>query len=268
MRRWNKNRIVYAVLMVVVVVLFWLAEHYLIPSWKMAGPEDSVALPAYVLPGSSGGDMITHAYYTLEYSEHHEQARWVAYTLTGSQLTEDERRRPFFQEDPLVKSISADWRNYKNSGYDRGHLCPAGDRKFSEAAYNETFYTSNISPMDPDFNAGVWNRLEIQVRNWARKYDTLYVITGGVLSKGLSSIGYEGVTVPRAFFKIVARQKKGGLETIAFLVPHRESSESLKAFRVSIDHLEEETGIDFFHMMDDGAEDRMEEAIEGSAWPF
>ncbi|GGD53839.1 DNA/RNA non-specific endonuclease [Muriicola marianensis] len=268
MRRTRKNRIIYTVLLAAVIILFWVIEQYFLPWWTRVEPDQKMVLPEFVEPGTLRGDVIKHAFYSLEYSEQHEQARWVAYTLTRSHLTNDDRRRPFFEKDPWVKTASADWRNYKNSGYDRGHLCPAGDRRFSESAYNETFYTSNISPMDPDFNAGVWNRLEIQVRNWARKYDTLYVITGGVLRKGLPSIGYEEVSVPRAFYKIVVRQNNGDLETVAFLIPHRETSQPLEAFRVSIDQLEEETGIDFFKSMEDRQEDRLEEAIEGSSWPF
>ena len=80
-------------------------------------------------------------------------------------------------------------RNYKNSGFDRGHLCPAGDRRYSQEAHDETFLTSNISPQDHDFNAGVWNRLEQKVRYWARKYDGVFVVTGGVLNGEMETIG-------------------------------------------------------------------------------
>ncbi len=268
MRKARRNRIIYTALLVVVVILFWGIEHYLLPSWDRKESDPRAVIPEFVLPLSEGGEVIAHDYYSLAYSELHEQARWVAYVLTRSQLTSDDRKRPYFVEDPRVKTFSADWRNYKNSGYDRGHLCPAGDRRFSDAAYEETFYTSNISPMMRDFNAGVWNRLEIQVRNWARRYDTLYVITGGVLKKGLPSIGYEAVSVPQTFFKIVLRKKGEALEAIAFLIPHRETSSSLEEFRVSIDEVEEETGIDFFDTLEDSVENRLEAGTKDSSWPF
>ena len=138
----------------------------------------------------------------------YEQAEWVAYVLDKSHLTYDDRKRPYFIEDPFVSSKSADWRNYKGSGYDRGHLVPAGDRRFSLQAYNETFYTSNISPQNREFNAGIWNDLEQQTRRWAKQYGTLYVFTGGVLKKGLEEIGEEGVDVPDHFYKIIARKKR------------------------------------------------------------
>lgn len=268
MRTSRKNRIIYTALLVVVLILFWWIEHYLLPSWDREESVSRVGIPEFVLPRTQGGEVIAHAYYTLEYNELHEQARWVAYALTRAQLTSDDRKRPYFVEDPRVKTLSADWRNYKNSGYDRGHLCPAGDRRFSDAAYEETFYTSNISPMKPDFNAGVWNRLEIQVRQWARRYDSLYVITGGVLKRGLPSIGYEAVSVPQTFFKIVLRQKGDDVEAIAFLIPHRETSSPLEAFRVSIDQVEAETGIDFFAILADSVENRLEAEAEDSSWPL
>lgn len=267
-RRSRKNKIIYSLLLVLTIVLFWGIENYFWPSGSDLDSGREVHLPEYIYPETSRKDLVLHAYYAFKYSEDHEQAHWVVYPLTRSHLTNDDRKRPFFVEDPKVKTFSADWRNYKNSGYDRGHLCPAGDRRFSESAYNETFYTSNISPMNPDFNAGVWNRLEIQVRNWAREYDSLYVITGGLLEDGLRRIGYEGVTVPDAFFKVVVRGGVEDLEAIAFLIPNRESSEPLEAFRVSVNDLEEETGINFFDSLDDPFEERLESDKNQSYWPF
>ena len=106
-------------------------------------------------------------------------------------MTSSNFKRPFFIEDPKVQTQSADWRNYKKSGYDKGHLCPAADMEFSLAAYNDTFFTSNISPQKHYFNGGIWSRLENKTRYWASKYKRIYVITGGVLESGLKTIGFE-----------------------------------------------------------------------------
>ena len=134
-------------------------------------------------------------YYALSYRPEYEQAEWVAYWLLPQHLTQDDRQRPYFEIDEKVPGNSAHWRNYKGSGYDRGHLCPAGDRRFSEQAYNETFFTSNVSPQDREFNAGIWNRLEQQVRRWCKRYGDLYIVTGGVLQPQLDEIGDEVVVV-------------------------------------------------------------------------
>jgi len=219
-------------------------------------------------PTSTTGQVVNHTYYTLSYNEKHEQADWVAYELKSGISSYSDFKRPYFIEDPKVKTRSADWRNYKNSGYDKGHLCPAGDMKFSKKAYNETFYTSNISPQKSDFNAGVWNRLEQKVRYWADKYDGLYVITGGVLESNLKTIGEEGVSVPDYFYKVLFDVSNDKPRMIAFLVPHKKSDRPLYEFVVSVDELEELTGIDFFHHLPDEIENQIEKNNDYKSWSF
>ncbi|MEM9077412.1 MAG: DNA/RNA non-specific endonuclease [Bacteroidota bacterium] len=198
------KKAVYTFLFTLCIIGFWLFENFYTPatySPKKEEEKSSKVVARDLLPSSTYGSIVQHEYYILSYSEPHEQAEWVAYPLERKHLTDDDRKRPYFIEDPKVKSKSADWRNYRGSGYDRGHLVPAGDRRFSEQAYNETFYTSNISPQDRDFNAGVWNRLEQKVRYWCKRYGDLVIITGGVLENNLEEIGDEDVDVPQVFLQ-------------------------------------------------------------------
>ena len=218
------------------------------------------------LPASTTGAIVTHDSFTLSYSENHEQAEWVAYELKYSDLSNNSFERPYFNEDKKVKTRSADWRNYKNSGYDRGHLVPAGDRRYSYEAYTETFLTSNISPQDREFNAGIWNRLEQKVRFWADKYDGVYVVTGGVLTGNLKTIGDENVSVPNEFYKIVVDVTEGNYKAIAFIIPNKPSSESFYEYVVTIDEIEAKTGIDFFPNLPDSIDDKMERTIDLKAW--
>lgn len=222
----------------------------------------------FYLPTSTTNQIIHHKYYSLSYSEKHEQAEWVAYELKKNQLSRTNFERPYFEEDPFVSSGSAHWRNYKRSGYDKGHLCPAGDRRFSKEAFNETFYTSNVSPQLNDFNAGVWNRLEQKTRYWAAKYDGLYVVTGGVLEKNLETIGTEDVAVPDYFYKVLIDQTNGKYKAIAFLMPHQESEKPLASFVVSIDELEKKTGINFFIKLPDNIENLLEKNVSYKDWSF
>lgn len=127
-------------------------------------------------------------------------------------------KSPFFIEDSKVRTRSADWRNYKKSGYDKGHLCPAGDMKFLKKAFDDTFLTSNISPQLHNFNDGIWNRLEQKVRYWTSKHSDLYVVTGGVLQSGLKTIGKEKVAVPNYFYKVLVYKSNGIFHMIGFLV--------------------------------------------------
>ena len=169
-------------------------------------------------------------------------------------------------EDREVKTGSADWRNYKNSGYDRGHLCPAGDRRFSYEAYHETFLTSNISPQNREFNSGVWNFLEQKVRYWAKKYDGVYVVTGGVLKEGLPTIGDENVSVPEEFYKIILDASDGNFKVLAFLIPNKATNESFYEFVVPVDDIEAKTGIDFFSSLPDAIEEKLEVSIDLKSW--
>lgn len=222
----------------------------------------------FYLPKSKNGEIVHHTYYSLSYSEKHEQAEWVAYELKKSHLSYTNFKRPYFIDDPEVSTESASWRNYIRSGYDRGHLCPAGDRRFSKAAFDETFYTSNIAPQKNDFNAGIWNRLEQKTRYWARKYDGVYVVTGGILNNNLETIGKEDVSVPEYFYKILLDNTNGNYKTIAFLIPHQETEEPLYKFVVSIDQIEKLTGIDFFPRIDDATENKLEKSKDYKGWSF
>ncbi|TVZ53116.1 DNA/RNA non-specific endonuclease [Dokdonia sp. Hel_I_53] len=232
------------------------------------GKKPKVTTNTYFLPSSTTDQVIHHHYYSLSYSEPDEQAEWVAYELKKNQVVNADFKRPYFEVDPKVPSKSAHWRNYKNSGYDRGHLCPAADREFSKEAFEETFLTSNITPQRHVFNAGVWNRLEQKVRYWAKRYDGVFVITGGVLKDKVGAIGTENVTVAESFYKIVYDQSGGNKKMIAFLMNHAASEKRLQSFVTSVDQIETLTGIDFFPNLDDETENKLEAAIDLTHWRF
>lgn len=260
-----KQRYIYPLLMGMLILIFYFYEEGFFRTKKQI-PPGATSNAIFYLPTSTTNQIVYHDFYALSYSEPHEQAEWVAYELKKNHLSDADRDRPYFNEDPKVGTGSADWRNYKNSGYDRGHLCPAGDRRFSIEAYNETFYTSNVSPMLRGFNGGIWNKLEIQTRNWAYMYNGVYVVTGGILTKSEKAIGYEGVTVPSYFYKIVLNNRKGVFRLIAFLLPHEESNRPLEDYVVSVDTIEEMTGIDFFYNLPDDQEEPAESTIRIEDW--
>ena len=219
------------------------------------------------LPSSTTNQVVKHKYYSLSYNEAYEQAEWVAYELKGIKAYHD-YDRPFFVEDEKVKTGSADWRNYKRSGYDKGHLCPAGDMKFSKEAFDETFLTSNISPQKHNFNDGIWNTLEQKVRYWAVKYDGIYVVTGGVLNDNLKTIGEEDVAVPEYFYKVLLDTSRDGYKMIGFLVPAVDSKKPLYEFVVPVDEIEKMTGIDFYPSLNDKIENSLEKRSDYKLWSF
>lgn len=234
----------------------------------MLSEVNKTSKPFNYLPVSTTNQIVKHQYYTLSYNEKYEQAEWVAYELKIQKGKRNHFKRPFFIEDPKVTTKSADWKNYKNSGYDKGHLCPAGDMTFDKSAYDDTFFTSNITPQLHEFNDGVWNRLEEKVRYWSEKYDGVYVITGGVLTNFLPTIGKEKVAIPDRFYKIVLNNSNGKYKVIAFLVPNAKSDKPLYNFTVSVDDIEKITGIDFFPNIEDSIENKLEKNKDYKDWSF
>ncbi|WP_264565059.1 DNA/RNA non-specific endonuclease [Flavobacterium sp. N3904] len=212
--------------------------------------------------------IIRHKHFFLSYSEEHEQAEWTAYYLTAQNQNQHHFERPYFSQDPLIDTDSAHWNNYKDTGYDKGHLVPAADMKFSEEAYNETFFTSNVAPQNRAFNAGIWNRLEQKIRYWADKYTALFIVTGSILHDNLVTIGTEEVSVPDYFFKIVVRVQDNGLVMIPFLVPNEKSDAPLYTFATTIDAIEQITGIDFNEKLSEKIAEKIEKELSYKEWSF
>lgn len=215
----------------------------------------SISLAQIKFLPKSQGEIVKHAYYSLSYLEEHEQAEWVHYKLNIEMLKGKTPRKNSFKSDKLVSTKSAALSDYKNSGYDRGHLAPAGDMKLSKVSMSESFYMSNMSPQKASFNRGIWNTLENQVRLRAKKSE-LYISTGGVLnSKKLKRIGSNKVSVPDQFYKIIYDAKNQKM--FAYLMPNRKL-ESLEKYVVTVDLIEALTGIDFYHQLDDDLENKLE----------
>ncbi|WP_452222925.1 DNA/RNA non-specific endonuclease [Lacinutrix chionoecetis] len=266
------NKTKYSILTALVIIATLIIKEYIIRKETISVVSGGLVVKEntneYFLPTSTTGQIVHHEGYSLSYSEPHEQAEWVAYELKKSHLSNTNFKRPYFEIDNAVKTKAAHWRNYKNSGYDRGHLCPAGDRKYSQAAHDETFLTSNISPQKHDFNSGIWNRLEQKTRYWASKYDGVYVVSGGILKGDLKTIGSEKVAVPNQFYKVIIDNNSGETKMLAFLMDHGASNEPLYKFVVAVDEVEKLTGIDFFPELDDETEERLEASSNYKNWSF
>jgi endonuclease G len=212
------------------------------------------------------GAIITHAAYTLEYNETHEQASWVAYVLTKEKTVRVAERTNKFLSDPMVKTGSADNGDYAKSGYDRGHLAPAADMGWSAKTMAESFYFSNMSPQVPAFNRGIWKRTEELVRTWAIAYDSLYIVTGPVLNGKLPSIGANQVSIPQYYYKVILDYHQPEVKAIGIIMPNAPSFYPIQHFAVSVDSVEHLTGIDFFPLLSDVEESKLEEKLCIPCW--
>lgn len=222
----------------------------------------------FVLPKSAARlQTVHHSGFSLGYAERYEQAAWVAYSLTRAQAEGPSSRERLFLPDPKVRTGSAVFADYTRSGFDRGHLAPAADFRNAPEQMKETFYMSNISPQNRDFNAGIWNDLEKLIRSWARRYEKIYVVTGPVLKPGLPAIGrINKVAVPEQFYKVVLSVNTTHVKGIAFLLNNEPATGPLSQFVVSIDSVEKLTGLDFFPLLPDTLETRLEAETTGADW--
>jgi endonuclease G len=219
------------------------------------------------LTPKSEGEIIKHTYYTLSYSEENEQPFWVFYRLTPNFLNSSIDRTDDFRSDPSVSTGSATLEDYKGSGYDRGHLCPAADMKLNDTSISESFLLSNMSPQDPSFNRGIWSKLESVVRSWCVEEDTIYVVTGPVFKNNIGTIGVNQVTVPGYYYKAIL-DITGEKKMIGLVLPNAKSSANLESFVITIDSLESLTKIDFFPGLPDNIEKNLESKSEKAKWDF
>ena len=213
------------------------------------------------LPKYDADDTIVrHRGYTLSFNSKYKQANWVAYLLTrpSTSLRTRFKRGEFFAPDPLIPGTDFSI-DYQKSGYDRGHLAPAADMGYSMETMVQSFFYSNMSPQLPRFNRGVWKKLEMQVRNLAVEYDSLYVVTGPIFDSVMPSIGPHRVSVPKAYYKVLLQKRNGIWEGIGFVLPNSNIKVDFKDYASNIDKVEEITGLDFFW----GLNDRVEIVIEG-----
>ena len=245
---------------------------------KPSGYASMLEIPA--LKGGSMNQFITHTTkrngkdyptYSLEYSYKYKHSYWIAYRFdntTGGNVGRNEAYKP----DPeLPSQYAAKHNDYTNSGYTRGHLCASSDRQYSKEANQQTFYMSNISPQSGNgFNqsGSAWNTGEDKVQAWgyniSRSTDTLYVVKGGTIGEGMIK-GYikNEIAIPKYFFMAVLFRSGDNYKAIGFYMPHENlkddpDKKDPKKYLMSIDALEQETGIDFFHNLPDNIENTVE----------
>ncbi|NLR92200.1 DNA/RNA non-specific endonuclease [Flammeovirga agarivorans] len=215
-------------------------------------------------------EVIEHTFYTIGYNEIHEQSAWVAYELTKEELYKVADRKNNFRADNTVSTKSAELVDYKGTGYDRGHLAPAADMSFSEQAMSESFYLSNMSPQEPEFNRGIWKNLEEQIRYWTYDKQNLYIITGPVLEDNLKTIGPNEISVPDYYYKIAlyADTLNNTYSAIAFLLPNKKGEYPLSHYIVSVDSIENLTQMNFFSGISLSIQESFESNVYLSDWEF
>lgn len=212
------------------------------------------------MPKGKQGQVIQRTGYTLAYDKKTKTPQWVAWELTKEETKGNHERTDKFLPDPNVEGAKVVTTDYTGSGYDRGHMAPAGDMKWSKKAMEESFYMSNICPQIHHLNTGDWNELEANTRKWARRYGSVYVTCGPIYngSRRTQYIGKNRVKVPDAFFKVILIQSPKKTCALGFFFENEAGQRPLNEYLVSVDYLEQTTGIDFFPSLPDELENTLE----------
>lgn len=221
------------------------------------------------IPTGNSGQSATvrrRSSYTLSYNHDTREPNWVAWVLTADHASGSVKRMSFEDDEdmPAPKGCLSD---YYNSGFDRGHMCPAADNKWSVDAMHDCFLITNICPQNANLNSGVWNTIEQQCRDWARKYGRIYIVCGPIfLNREHRRIGRNKVVVPEAFFKVVLCME--GIPKAIGFVCRNQSQKGRKQneFVNTIDQVERITGYDFFSKLPDDVENEVESKCDIEDW--
>lgn len=191
---------------------------------------------------------------------------WTAWELTADETRGDVKRSDKFVADTRVAGCPAS-SDYSRSGYDRGHMAPAGDMKWDPEAMAETFYLTNICPQDHSLNSRAWKKLEEKCRDWARIDSAIIIVCGPVLSQPpVDYIGKSRVAVPAAFFKVILSPHANPPRGIGFIMPNSYVKGGMQTCAVSIDEVERVTGHDFFSELPDDIENDVESRCQFHFW--
>ena len=213
--------------------------------------------------------VINHLAFSVSYNDDWKLPNWVAYELTKSETFGDVDRCNSFSPDPKVMGEAVSHSDYTNNPgkYDRGHMAPAADMKWCEQAMEESFYTTNICPQNANLNRGDWNDIEELVRDYARQYGSVYVVSGPIVGDSPQYMGnYQKIAIPYAFYKAVLRKKGDSWTAIGFVCNNESSSKPLLYYVRTIDEIEDMAVIDLFYSLPDDIENMIESSDNIMDW--
>ena len=253
----------------VAVVLFVLLRHLAVDELddqrKRASAEYVAELQVVKLPDGLPDKRLAYRGFTVHFNPELHIPNCVVYELTASETEGSVPRFGSFETDSAVAGCANPW-DYTLSGYDRGHMIPAGDLRWDSLAMRESFKMTNVCPQTRALNSGGWTKIEDKIREWAVRDSVLIVVTGPVITRGMKTIGDSHVAVPTAFFKVVLAPFATPMRAIGFVMPNKAANGPLKKYVVSVDEVERRTGMDFFSALPDDIENGIESQLNLSVW--
>lgn len=235
-------------------------------------PTSSNPLLVVKVPKGVASERICHSAYVCYFNEQHRIPNCVTYELSATEVAQcdapgAEKRKDYdFLADPkCLASPEPDEYQFKRFGYDRGHMAPANDMKWSKTSMTECFYMTNMCPQLHALNDGAWKHLELAVHGWAKRDKRLIIACGPVLKNNMQRIGkHKNISVPAAFYKVIYAPNQG--RAIGFIFNNEKVRGSYTKHAVSVDYIERMTGLDFFSAVDDKVENQMEAIADIQMW--
>ena len=211
--------------------------------------------------------------YSLEWDCQKRAQRWTCYQMHNGLPNNNVGRNEAWATDPNIPyQYQTDKSDYSGSGFSRGHMCPSADRQTTVEQNRQTFYYSNMQPQYQNHNGVLWDQMEVKVRSWDTSSfrDTLYVVKAGTIRDDqILKYTSSGMPVPKYFYMAVLCVKNGQYKAMAFWTLHENvarKNQDLGDYAISIDELEEKTGIDFFCNLPYDIEEQVEKSVSLSAW--
>lgn len=238
-----------------------------IPS-NTAKPKKEIQAKLELPSTSDSEDIVTHIGYTASYNHEMLIPNWVAYELTAEECEGTNKGKESFCWDPDLKGRQPNREDYKNDEqWDRGHMAPKADMKWSVQAYEESYFLSNICPQNRSFNTGSWASTEKFARRIARKYGSAYIICGPIVSTNqYGTLGTPKIVIPDAFFKAILIKEGTTYSAIAFVMKNIPETQNMKNCSMPVDELEEIIGRDLFYKLNNEIQGDIESNVNYSDW--
>lgn len=219
-----------------------------------------------VIPSDLTSQIKEYTGFTLSFNKDNRTPNYVAWELLGTEVSNEVSRSDNFWQDQDIDGCTKH-SDYTRSGYDRGHMCPAADQKWSEKAMTDCFVMANMCPQLHELNAGAWETLESKERVWAKRDSAIMIIAGPIYTEDDNNYFESSkVRVPGAFFKVLLAPYLDEPRGIAFVYPHMNCPGNMKDYATSIDEVEKMTGFDFFSELPDEIEKKVESTYSFTDW--
>lgn len=204
--------------------------------------------------------------FTVGFNPERHTPNYVAWELLADEATgASSRSNNFWNDDQLPGCAYTS--DYTRSGFDRGHMCPAADQKWSDEAMHHSFVMANICPQDHALNTGAWKTLEDKERLWAQRDSLLVIVAGPIYSEEVpQTIGQSEVAVPSAFFKVMLAPLARPARAIGFIYPNMRCPGNMENYSCTVDEVERITGLDFFSSLPDEYEETIESHASFREW--